>query len=515
MRSRQISCVAVLLASALLLQSALSYGQSGPVGVQITPQNSFVSAGNVLQFTATRPVQHWLTSDGTVVTINSAGMVTGVQPGVVTITAISGIFRNSTTLTVVALPLAGSLTAGVPTIAAGQSTTLTPTFSGGTGVITNNQDSSALLVASGNSVSVSPGITTTYTLTVTNQAGSTAPKTAIINVVAAPGITSFTPGANIVTNGSSTTLTAVFSGGTGSINPGGIGVSVSPASVAVFPNANTTYTLTINGANGSTATANTTVQAVPPPIFTGGSFTGSPSIVTANNNTNVTLNIPTFTVNTTDVVTNKVKGNVINATPAEGSTLTVPSVNTTTTFILTETNQAGTSISAPFTVTAVPTPVAVSLTASASTVTSGSSALLVPNFSNGTGVINNGVGNVGSGSVASTGPLSLNTIFTLTVTNAAGAIATVNSLFVTVVPQPHISSFTVSLNPITSGQSTNLTGNFTGGVGVITDNIGDPPTVVTSGSGVSVSPTQNVIYTLTVTNAAGTTTTANVYVDVD
>ncbi len=513
---RHIQHLAYVLAGLLLLASAPCYSQSGPVGVQITPQNSFVSAGNVLQFTATRPVQHWLTSDGTVVTINSAGMVTGVQPGVVTITAISGIFRNSTTLTVVALPLAGSLTAGVPTIAAGQSTTLTPTFSGGTGVITNNQDSSALLVASGNSVSVSPGITTTYTLTVTNQAGSTAPKTAIINVVAAPGITSFTPGASIVTNGSSTTLTAVFSGGTGSINPGGIGVSVSPASVAVFPNANTTYTLTINGANGSTATANTTVQAVPPPIFTGGSFTGSPSIVTANNNTNVTLNIPTFAVGATGVVTNNVNGNVINATPAEGSTLTVPSVNTTTTFILTETNQAGTSISAPFTVTAVPTPVAVSLTASASTVTSGSSALLVPNFSNGTGVINNGVGNVGSGSVASTGPLSLNTIFTLTVTNAAGAFATVNSLFVTVVPQPHISSFTVSLNPITSGQSTNLTGNFTGGVGVITDNIGDPPiTGVTSGSGVSVSPTQNVIYTLTVTNAAGTTTTANVYVDVD
>ncbi len=156
---RHIQHLAYVLAGLLLLASAPCYSQSGPVGVQITPQNSFVSAGNVLQFTATRPVQHWLTSDGTVVTINSAGMVTGVQPGVVTITAISGIFRNSTTLTVVALPLAGSLTAGVPTIAAGQSTTLTPTFSGGTGVITNNQDSSALLVASGNSVSVSPGIT--------------------------------------------------------------------------------------------------------------------------------------------------------------------------------------------------------------------------------------------------------------------------------------------------------------------------------------------------------------------
>src|SRR5260370_37516440 len=98
-------------------------------------------------------------------------------------------------------------------------------------------------------------------------------------------------------------------------------------------------------------------------IVIGGSVAGSACVVTAYTNAIITLNSPTCSPGAAGVGPNNVNGTVINATPAEGSTLIVPGVNATTTFILTETNQAGTSISAPFTVTALPAPVATSLTA--------------------------------------------------------------------------------------------------------------------------------------------------------
>jgi|SRR5579859_937662 len=517
MRSRQIFCGVFFLASAFLLQSALSYGQSGPVGLQISRIN-YVIVGTAQQFTATRTVLHWFTSDPTIATVDSTGLVTGVQVGGVTITAVSGIFRDSTRLFVISPPNAISLAPGASTIAAGQSTILTPTFSGGAGFISNDQDNSVLQAVNGSAVTVAPAANATYTLVVTSPIGSAfSTATAKITVVPAPKISSFSPSTGIVSNGSSVTLSAVFSGGSGTISPGGISVPVSPGVATVTPSASTmtTYTLTVAGANGSTVTANATVQAVLPPIFTGGLFSGSPAFVTDNANATVTLNIPTFSAGATGVVTNNVNGNVINANPAQGGPLFVPGVNTTTTFILTVTNPAGTSISAPFTVTAVPAPVAASLIPSVTTATSGSSILLFPSFSNGAGIVNNGVGTVGSGSVVSTGSLTSNTTFTLTVTNAAGATASVNSATVNVIPAPIIASFIATPNPIVSGNSTQLTATFSNGTGLISNNVDSSTIPVTSGTPVTVSPTQDTIYTLSVQNIALTVKSANTYVDVN
>jgi hypothetical protein len=76
---------------------------------------------------------------------------------------------------------------------------------------------------------------------------------------------------------------------------------------------------------------------------------------------------------------------------------------------------------------------------------------------------------------------------------------------------PAITSFTASSATITAGGSTNLTGVFSGGAGVITPgNI-----TATSGTAVSVSPTDTTTYTLTVTNAAGVTATQAVTVTVN
>jgi hypothetical protein len=71
-------------------------------------------------------------------------------------------------------------------------------------------------------------------------------------------ITSFTPGTGTITLGSSTTLTAVFSGGYAVILPGNIPVN-SGSAINVTPTSTTTYTLLLQDGTGATATSQTTV----------------------------------------------------------------------------------------------------------------------------------------------------------------------------------------------------------------------------------------------------------------
>ena len=168
-------------------------------------------------------------------------------------------------------PIATSLTAGAGTITNGSSTTLTPTFSGGTGVITPGNTT----VTSGVATTVTPSTTTTYTLTVTNAAGTTATTTTSVTVVAAPVATSLTAGAGTITNGSSTTLTPVFSDGTGIITPGNTSVT-SGTPITVSPTTTTTYTLTVTNSLGTSATRSVQIQVAATSITfnisTGGSL---------------------------------------------------------------------------------------------------------------------------------------------------------------------------------------------------------------------------------------------------
>jgi len=80
----------------------------------------------------------------------------------------------------------------------------------------------------------------------------------------APVITSFTAAPATVTAGSPSTLTGVFSGGTGTVDQG-VGNLPSGTGVPVSPMATTTYTLTVTGPTGSVATAAATVTVVAAP----------------------------------------------------------------------------------------------------------------------------------------------------------------------------------------------------------------------------------------------------------
>jgi hypothetical protein len=77
-----------------------------------------------------------------------------------------------------------------------------------------------------------------------------------------PVITSFVAAKSPIARGTSTTLTAVFSNGTGNIDQG-VGSVTSGQSVTISPQTDTTYTLTVTG-QGGTVTKTTSVVVVAP-----------------------------------------------------------------------------------------------------------------------------------------------------------------------------------------------------------------------------------------------------------
>lgn len=145
-----------------------------------------------------------------------------------------------------------------------------------------------------------------------------------------PVVTGFAANAPIVTVGSSTSLLAAFSGGTGVIAPGNLPV-VSGAGVAVSPAVTTTYTLTVTGSTGLAASSTVTVTVVPAPTIA--SFAANPASIAAGE----TVSLGAVFANGNGVVT---PGNLA---IASGAPLYV-SPSATTTYTLTVTNAAGTAV---------------------------------------------------------------------------------------------------------------------------------------------------------------------------
>jgi hypothetical protein len=388
-------------------------------------------------------------------------------------------------------PTIVSFAASPAAINSGQSSSLTGTFTGGTGVITPGN----IAATSGTAVTVSPTSTTSYTLTVTSPSGLTATLATTVTVNSTPpSISSFTASPATITAGSSSSLSATFSGGTGVVTPGNISIT-SGTPVSVTPSATTTYTLTVTGAGNATASTTTTVTVVPAPVIT--SFSASPTSITAGGSSSLT---GAFTGGS-GIIT---PGNI----SATSGTPVPVSPTMTTTYTLTVTNLAGRFVTQTATVTVNPLPTITSFTASPATITVGNSSSLSAVFAGGTGMITPGDISITSGTPVSVSPTA-NTTYTLTVTPPTGT-PVAQSITVGVVAAPVITSFTANPTSITSGAPSDLTGVFTGGNGEITPgNLTE-----TTGTAVSVSPTTTTTYTLTVTNAAGTAVTQTATVTV-
>lgn len=153
---------------------------------------------------------------------------------------------------------------------------------------------------------------------------------------AAPTISGFSPAAASIASGTSTTLTATFSNGTGSIAPGGL-AATSGVPVNIAPAATTTYTLTVSGAGGS-ATATTTVTVVPPPQIA--AFTASSSQSWSGQPLQLT---PTFTGGTARIGTSGPGSSQVSSNAASGAAVTVTPAAATT-YTLTVGNALGASV---------------------------------------------------------------------------------------------------------------------------------------------------------------------------
>jgi fibronectin type 3 domain-containing protein len=434
-------------------------------------------------------------TSGTAVTVTPSQTTTYI----LTVTSASGgVAAQTATVTVSpAAPTITSFTATPTAVTAGGSASLTGVFANGTGVITPGN----IAATSGTAVSVTPADTTTYTLTVTNTAGNTVTQAATVTVnpvvPVAPTITSFTATPASIAAGGTASLTGVFSGGTGVITPGNI-AATSGTAVSVTPSDTTLYTLTVtNSAGVSVAqTATVTVNPSAPAIA---SFTANPASITAGASASLT---GVFSGGTGVITPGNIaatSGTAVSVTPSD-----------TTTYTLTVTNSAGVSVAQTATVAVNPAaPTITSFTANPASVTAGGTSSLTGVFANGTGVITPGNLAATSGTAVTVTP-SDTTIYTLTVTNSAG-VSVAQAVTVTVNPAaPTITSFTANPASITAGASASLTGVFSGGKGVITPgNI-----AATSGTAVSVTPSDTTIYTLTVTNSAGVTITQAVTVKV-
>jgi sugar lactone lactonase YvrE len=190
----------------------------------------------------------------------TSGTPVAVTPAVAgtttyTLTVSNGVSTPATQalgVQVVAPPVVASFGAASGVLTLGSGTTLTSSFTGGTGVITPGN----LAVTSGQATAVTPLTSTTYTLTVTNLAGTSSSATTPVTVVPAPTATRFGAHPPSLGSGASATVTAVFNagpGGSASLDHG-LGPVTSEVGIATGPlTTSTTYTLTLTNAAGLSA----------------------------------------------------------------------------------------------------------------------------------------------------------------------------------------------------------------------------------------------------------------------
>lgn len=234
--------------------------------VNATAANSTICNGSNTTITATGASTYTWAPGG------ATGATTTVTPTVTTTYTVTGTASNgctgTKTVTITVNPLP-NVTVNSPTICAGSSATLTA--SGGTTYSWNTG-------ATTTTISVSPTVTTTYTVTGTTSGCSKA-VTSTVTVNAAPTVNA-TAANSTICSGSSTTITATGAS-TYTWTPGG----ATGTSTTVSPGVTTTYTVTGTGANGCTGTKTVTitVNATPTVSVNNASVcSGAPAVLTAS-----------------------------------------------------------------------------------------------------------------------------------------------------------------------------------------------------------------------------------------
>ncbi|KAB7731293.1 DUF11 domain-containing protein [Rudanella paleaurantiibacter] len=480
--------------SALLVQSytvtctaSTGCAASASAVVTISPpdaitavSNSPVCAGQTIELRATAGGSQYIWSGPNNFTANTATVTipnaTAANAGLYSVTLTGGTCDGvaSVSVAVNALPIA---TLSSATICPDGAATLTAT--GGTFYLFSNGAETT-----GNTLTVSPNTTTTYSVTATNAAGCTALATGTVTVNQAPTATLSAP---TVCVGGSATLIAT--GGT--LYNFGSGATASNSLIVPTPTAGTfPYSVTVTNAQGCTAVATDILTVNVLPVA---NLLASPATLCLGESATLTASGGSGTL----------PYNFGGGTTASNTTVVTPTTTGLFTYSVTVTNALGCSAVANTTVT-VNAPPTATLTLSSGSICVGQSVTLTATG----GTLYNFGGGLTTGNTLVASPATAGSYsYSVVVSNASGCTALATAtLTVNPVPSP---TLTASSTGICLGESVTLTA--TGGTGY---NFGTGLTasntlVVTPGS-VGSFP-----YSVTVVNAQGcaAVATANVTVN--
>ena len=257
-----------------------------PVTVNLSPAAGVITGpailctGTPVTYTDASPGGVWSSSNPAIATVSVTGLVTGITPGVFTlsyaVTNTCGTATATKVITVSPSPGAGTII-GTTLVCAGAFTTLVDTTSGGTWSASNTN---ATISGTGILVGVIPGIDT-ISYTVANTCGSASTtKIVTIGLTLTAGSIS---GPSVVCAGSSIALSETITGGTWSSSNSSATVSVAGLLTGVTGGTDTiNYTVT-SGCGSVVATHVVTVNPIP----VSGSITG-PTLLCAGNSATYT-----------------------------------------------------------------------------------------------------------------------------------------------------------------------------------------------------------------------------------
>lgn len=437
--------------------------------------------------------------------INATSTSTTIQnpPATTTTTTVAATTTSTTSTTVpsvttttVAPATISSFTAGQTTINQGQSTSLTALWSGASASVNQSIGS----VSNGVSTQVSPNVTTTYTLTVSNGAGHSVTQAVTIYV---NSLSIATQPQDITTDnpfGENFSVSVTATGGLSYQwykNSQPISNAISPSYRATQDGAY--YVIVTSVLNGvsrteTSSTANFAMNSVsivtqPTSALIGDGQTATFTVsatATGSLSYQWKVNGAEITGATLDSYTSSTYGNhqVVVTSTLNGMTT---SVSSSSAFLDVNTVSITSETTNDFVTTGTTSILGVSVSSHGSATISYQ--WLRDNVEI-TGEVSNGIDVTQGGT------------YKVRVTSQRGGTTAVvysSNMTVTELAAPAVSGFSASPWVIGSGSSTQLTPNFSGGTGIITPG----NMTVTDGVAISVSPSVTTTYTLTVTNLAG------------
>ena len=300
---------------------------------------------------------------------------------------------------------------------------------------------------------------------------------ATITVVGAPVATSCVASSASPLYGDTITVTPTFSFGTATVGTSGAGssdLSASPVSGTPITTAalttGQTYTLTVTNAAGTVATAASAAVA-PQTVSVSTPTTSNLNVTVAGGASNTSR---TFSATASNALDTTLTWSVDDIAGGNGTvgTISGSGVYSSGTALgahtVKATSVADNSKSASATITVVGVPVATSCVASSASPLYGDTITVTPTFSFGTatvGTTGSGSSDLSasptSGSAITTGALTTAKTYTLTVTNAAGTVATVASAAVTPQTVAVSTPTTSNLNVTVAGGLDNTSRTFT------------------------------------------------------